>query len=361
MPFQAYYLASDGHLETGLDQDGIERCLASREGTLWVDIMAAEEGDRLMLERVFGFHHLAIEDCLSRRVHTPKIDDFGAYLFVIVHGVNHSVEADVVETAEMALFLGGNYVVSSHNTGLYGVDAVKRQLETNMLRVRKGADFLMHSLVDALVDNVEPTIERMSEVADVIEEDIVRRPEQSSLDAIMRLRRSAMRIHRVMAPQRETLNRLSKGEFDLLRPETHIFYRDIYDHAARIEDMNQMVLDRAQYAMNTYLSSVANRQNEIMKVLSMVATIILPLTLVTGIYGMNFHNMPELDWAWGYYAVLGLMAGVAALWMYVFWMRRWITWGGSKKSPFGLFSVDPAKVLGHIGNLRKPSGPGRHP
>jgi magnesium transporter len=217
----------------------------------------------------------------------------------------------------------------------------------------RGPDFLAHALIDALVDNVLPTADRMSEIAEDIEEEAIRGPQQSTLEAILKLKRSTLQMHRVMAPQREIMNHLSRGEFKIVREDAQIFYRDVYDHIVRIEDLNQTLRDRADNALATYLSSVSIQQNETMKVLSIVASIFLPLTLLAGIYGMNFENMPELEWSWGYFAVLGFMATVAAAAMFWFWARRWVTWGRRQVSRVRPLAVEPRKLVGYVGHLAK--------
>jgi magnesium transporter len=220
--------------------------------------------------------------------------------------------------------------------------------------MRYGADFLAHTLVDTLIDNVLPTIDKMSDVAQDIEEETLRNPQPPTLEAILKLKRSTLRVHRVMAPQREVLNRLSRGEFSIIRSEAQIYYRDIYDHLVRIEDLNQTIRDRADNALATYLSSVANKQNETMKVLSIIAAIFLPLTLVAGIYGMNFEYMPELRVPWAYFAVLGFMGIVIIGVMWWFWARNWIAWGRKKPIWVRPFYVAPEKLVGYIGRMTWP-------
>jgi len=258
------------------------------------------------------------------------------------------VETDIVETAELAIFLGKNFVVSSHSYPLYSIQAIQQIVEGNENVMKRGADFLAHAIIDALVDNVMPTIDRMTDVAEEIEMEVIRRPQQNVLEGILKLKRSTLRIHRVMAPQREVLNRLSRGEFPLIKPEAQIFYRDIYDHVVRIEDLNQSVLDRADNALATYLSSVANRQNETMRVLSIVATIFLPLTLLAGIYGMNFEYMPELQWRWGYFMILGIIGLVILVLIWRFWASGWMAWGKRRISWVKPFMVESHKIRGYI-------------
>jgi magnesium transporter len=353
MPVRAYYLATDRTLQSDLSEEQIKAAFESGEGLLWVDITETTEEDGKFLERVFKFHHLAVEDCMSQLIHPPKIDDFDDYLFIVVHGINHVVESDVVETAELALFLSRNFVVSTHYTPLYSTEAIRQNVEIDGRPMRYGADFLAHTLVDTLIDNVLPTIDKMSDVAQDIEEETIHNPQPPTLEAILKLKRSTLRIHRVMAPQREVLNRLSRGEFPIIRNEAQIYYRDIYDHLVRIEDLNQTIRDSADNALATYLSAVANRQNETMKVLSIVAAIFLPLTLVAGIYGMNFEHMPELEWEWAYFAVLGFMAVVIVGVIWWFWARNWIAWGRKKAIWVRPFYVAPEKLVGYIGRMAR--------
>jgi magnesium transporter len=361
MPFTAYYLSPDGNLKRDLTEAEIKAAFDSKQGLLWVDIVETSPEDGRMLEQTLGLHPLAIEDCLSPDIHSPKIDDFGDYLFIIVHGINYAAESEIVETAEMAIFLGPNFMVSNHNFPMYSVEAVRRGVEDNGRLLKRGVNFLAHALIDNLIDNISPTVDRMAELSEEIEEEAIRGPQQATLEAILKLKRSTLRIHRIMAPQREVLNRLSRGEFSLIKREAQIFYRDIYDHLVRIEDLNLSIRDSADNALANYLSSLANRQNETMKVLSMVATIFLPLTLLAGIYGMNFEYMPELKWHWGYFVVLGVIAAViiGAIWW--FWARNWITWGRRRIKRVRPFAVEPKRLAGYLGQALKISRPRPRP
>jgi len=353
MPFNAYHLTPAGDLQRDLDEDRVRAALASGEGLLWVDICDTTEEDGRFLERTFGFHHLAVEDCISPRVHAPKIDDFGDYIFVILHGINHASESHIVETTELEMFLSSRYVVSNHNFPMYSVDHVRRLVEDDARPMRRGADFLAYALMDTLIDNILPTIDEMGDRAEEIEEEVIRSPQQTTLEAILQLKRSALRIHRIAAPQRDVLNRLSRGEFRAIGEQARIFYRDVYDHIMRIEDLNQSLRDRASDALSTYLSSVANRQNETMRVLSIVATIFLPLMLVAGIYGMNFEHMPELKWSWGYFGVIGFMATVIVSALLWFRARNWMTWGRRGVAKIRPLRVEPHKLIGYLGNMAK--------
>ncbi|MFC2006749.1 magnesium/cobalt transporter CorA [Chloroflexota bacterium] len=353
MSLTAYYLAPDGNLHRNITEDQVRSSYDSGDRLLWVDTSETPNEDGQFLENVFKFHQLAIEDCLSINMHPPKVDDFGDYLFMILHGVNYAVESEVVETAELAIFLGKNYVVSSHNHPLLSVEAVKQQVERDSRPMRRRADFLAYSIIDALADNVMPTIDKMTEIGEDIEEEVIRKPEQSTLEAILKLKRSAVHLHRVMAPQREVLNRISRGDYILIGEDARIFYRDIYDHIVRIEDLNQTVRDMTDNALATYMSSIANKQNEIMKILSIIAAIFLPLGLITGIFGMNFTNMPELNLFWGYYAVIGFIGFAILVILGIFWTRGWVNWGRRSVSLIKPLMVEKEKLLGYVRRTKR--------
>ncbi|MFC2022853.1 magnesium/cobalt transporter CorA [Chloroflexota bacterium] len=347
MPLTAYYLNQKDELLVGFNESEIRQAFEARQGLLWVDVYEPTEKDAVFLQQVFKFHPLAVEDCVSPLIHSPKIDDFGEYIFILVHGINYRAESEIVETAELAIFLSPQLVVSTHHVPLYSVEAIRQQVEKDGRPMKRGADFLTHALADALIDNVLPTIDKMRDVTEDVEEETIRNPMQGTLEAILKLKRSTLRIHRVTAPQREILNRLSRGDFKVIKDEARIFYRDVYDHLVRIEDLNQTIRDRVDNALATYLSSVANRQNEVMKTLTIAATIFMPLTLLAGIYGMNFKNMPELNWEWGYFAVLGVIFTTIIFALWRFWASGWIARGRRQVTRAVSLVIDRKKLIGY--------------
>jgi magnesium transporter len=347
------YLSREGNFERELGGDGIKTALGSGEGLLWVDIEGDDEDGVRLMGEMFGFHHLAIDDCVTTLTHPPKVDDFENYIFVIVHGINYAAESDIVEISQLELFIGPNYVVTHHSLPLFSLEAVQKLVTEESRPMERGSDFLAHFIIDALIDNVMPTIDAMGDVADDIEEEAIHSPKKETLEAVLKLKRSTMRLHRVMTPQREIFNRLSRGEFRIISREAMIFYRDVYDHIVRIEELNLAIRERVDNALSTYLSSVANRQNETMRILSIVAAIFLPLTLLAGIYGMNFEYMPELTWRWGYFAVLGIMVGVIIAITWWLWLRNVISWGRTRRILIRPLKVDPLKLLWHAGRITK--------
>lgn len=344
MSYSALYRDPSGELVTDPDESTIASALASGVGLLWMHITAFSEADAEVLERLFNFHPLAIRDCHDATYQRPKVDDFGDYLFLMLHGIDHEATSDLVVTNELDLFLGTNYVVSSSLGRQAAIDHLFAVAQTKPRLFEQSAGRLAHQVIDALVDEMLPTLDRMAEVADAIEERALEDPQPDVMEAVMRLKRSSLRIHRVVGPQRDVLQRLSHSEFPQLGDEVAPYLQDIYDHLVRIEDLIQMLRERADNALTIYLSAVSIRQNETMRIVSIVAAIFLPLTLVTGIYGMNFVNMPELDWRLGYFGVLTGMIAYAAVLLYWFWARDWIALGRRRVGRALSFAVDPTLV-----------------
>jgi magnesium transporter len=355
MALNAYYLTKANDLVKDLDEQGIEDALRSREGLLWIDVSDAGHEDGVFLARVFKFHSLAIDDCVSTVIHSPKIDDYGDYLFILAHEIDYSAVSQIVETIELNLFLGPNYVVSSHNFPVYSVDAVRQQVERDARPMSRGASFLAHALLDALAHNVVPAMDTISDQVDEIEEVAITSPQKTILKAVQSVKRSTQRIQRRIAPQKEVFARLGRREFALVSQDAAVFFRDLYDLAVWVEGINQTLHDRADHAVTTYMSSQINHQNETMRVLAIVATILLPLNLIASIYGMNFENMPELKWSWGYYGILGLIGAVLAGAFGWFWGWPWLKAGRKRVRLLGPLRFDLRKLRGFDvpGNRRK--------
>ena len=319
-----FYLTPDGKLLDQLSIEQIKSFLATGEGLLWVDIEDMENVDADLLSNVFCFHPLAVADCISKNIHPPKIDDFGDYLFIIVHGINYHIESEVVETTELAFFLGKNYIVTTHDVPMKSVSSMLDKVRKDGRFMRRGADFLAHDIVDAMVDNFMPTIDEMDERSVTVEAEALHEPKRQTLASIMQLKRSILALTRVILPQREIVNGLSRGEYALISERAQIYYRNIYDHLVRIEMLTRGLRDMTESALSTYLSSVSNRMNEVMKMLTLIATIFIPLTFIAGIYGMNFANMPELEWRYGYFGILIIMAVIGISLVFYFRKKKWV-------------------------------------
>jgi magnesium transporter len=324
MTKSAFYLGPDGRILEQVGTEQIRNFLATGEGLLWVDMEDVTNEDAELLSNIFCFHPLAVADCISKNIHPPKIDDFEDYLFIIVHGINYHIESEVVETTELALFLGKNYVVTSHDVPMRSVSSMLDGIRKDGRPMRRGVDFLAHDLIDALVDNIMPVIDDMDEKNEQLEAEALHEPRRETLISIMQLKRSVLALTRVILPQREIMNGLSRGDYPFIGERAQIYYRNIYDHLVRIEMLTLGLRDMAESVLSTYLSSVSNRMNEVMKMLTLIATIFIPLTFIAGIYGMNFANMPELEWKYGYFTILTVMAVIGISLAVYFKRKRWL-------------------------------------
>ena len=320
----SYYRTDDGQLVSSLGDEALREAVASGAGVLWVDLEAADREEASALSRVFDFHHLAIDDCFNRHIDPAKIDDYDRYLFIIAQAISYQARAERLETTELDLFLGPNYVVSFHAQRLPFIEELRHRCEEDGPELGRGANFLAHALLDALVDDYQPAVEEMDETLERLEELVLSQPQASVLQDILLLKRNVQRLRRTILPQRDAVNRIARGEFPkVVRPESYIYFRDIYDHVLRVEELVESLRDLADGVLNIYLMALNNRMNEVRKSLSVGAGIFLPLTLIASIYGMNFENMPELGWQWGYFGILGAMAAIALGLVIFFRLRRW--------------------------------------
>jgi len=318
-------------VETGFTVDHLPELLKEEKTVTWIDMFEPTEADERILLDVFHFHPLTVEDCRETRNY-PKVEEFPAYLYFIVHGVRADTSPDHFNTIELDGFLGKNYVITYHHEMFRSIDNVKHLLQTSPAACQRGAAFLLYQILDQIVDYYSPVLDDFDVRIDRLEDDIftLNRPSKAILEEVMDLKRGVLRLRRISAKQREVILRMSRGEFPLIEPPILPFYRDIYDHIMRVTDLAENYRDLISGALEAYLSVVSNRMNEIMKVLTIFSAIMLPLTFIAGVYGMNFEHMPELATRYGYFVVWGIMLFVAVGMLGLFWMRGWI--GSGKKT-----------------------------
>jgi magnesium transporter len=315
---------SDVRLDLPFDQ--LRDALGYSEGLLWVDVHGEDraEGERVLRD-VFDFHQLTIDDCYNDLIDPPKVDDYGPYLFVIVHAIRYDSPTLELTTEELDLYIGANYVVSFHKTPLGAVDEVRRRAEGRSLVLDHGPAFLAHALLDVVVDEFHPVVEALDDQVSDLEERVLDTPERALLQQALQLKRNAQRMRRTIFPQRDVANRFARGEYRLVAGDALMYFRDIYDHTVRVEEMIEGVRDLADSALNTYLSSVNNRLNEVMKTLAIVSVVFLPLTLVASVYGTNFHRtFPSYGWEPGFFGMILSFGAIAVALIYWFRLRGWI-------------------------------------
>ena len=319
-------------VETGFTAEQLPELLKEETSVIWVDMESPTEADEQILLDVFRFHPLTVEDCRENR-HYPKIEEFPEYLYFIVHGVRADISPDRFNTIELDGFLGRNYVITYHHDMFRSINNVKKLLGTSPVACQRGASFLLHQILDQIVDFYSPVLDDFDERINQLEDNIfsLRQPSNAILEQIMELKRSVLRLRRISAKQQDILYRMSRGEVRLIPQDMLPFYRDIHDHLIRVTDLSENYRDLISGSLEAYLSVVSNRMNEIMKVLTIFSAIMLPLTFIAGVYGMNFEHMPELGTSYGYFVVWGIMFTVAVGMLIFFWRRGWIGGGEKKK------------------------------
>ncbi len=295
MPVKAFYLTGEGELQKNLSEDEISTAFQSNKGLLWADIVETTKEDGEFLKRVFPFHHLAVEACVGSRLQPPKLEDLGGYLFLILHGINYVPGSDVAETVELDLFIGPHFVVSNHNFFLRSIAATMERLEVDRRPMESGESFLAHAILDELIGSVLPAVDALTEKVTAIEDEIVAHPTHSSLETLLTLKKSILRLHRLMGPQRDIFNFLSRGDFEVIAVPARVYYRNIYDNLVSLQEFSNSLIDQVDSALQIYLSSVSNRQNEIMKVLSIVASIFMPLTLIAAQFSVNIRQSASIS------------------------------------------------------------------
>jgi magnesium transporter len=307
---------------TGAGLADVPALLASG-ARLWIDADDSDGPLADFLRDVLKLHPLAVEDILQDRP-SPKVEDYGSYLYVVAHGILRGAGGvEALETVELDLVLNAQWIFT-HHRGSPAVEAVRGELARNPRPLERGPAYVAHAVLDHLVDYYLPVVDSFDDELDELESRVVADPSRAVLQRIFQLKRALQRLRRVALHQREVLHRLSRGEFDVIPEPALPFYRDVYDHFVRVADLADGYREALSGALEAYLSTVSNRMNEVMKALTLIATVFLPLTFIVGVYGMNFDHMPELHWRWGYAVTWGVMLVVAAAMVIWFRRRRWL-------------------------------------
>ena len=305
------------------------RLIRNRRGTLWVDFVAEPPEVCLPILESFGFHPLAIDDALQE-THVPKLDDWGDYVYVVLNYMTVQRDGDEWHTAvdELDVFLGANYIVTHHDHPLAAIDATWNSCDRDPRTVQEGADHLLYKITDHLVAEYMPIVEEIDAAIDHVEDQIFDRPSPRTLEKLFALKRVLLAMRRILLPQREVLNKLARDDYRVVDPRDRIFFRDIYDHLVRLHDLNESLRDLVSGAQDTYLSVVNNRMNEIMKTLTIITVLFMPLTFLTGYFGMNFFGPHgNLDiWTTSPFFYLTLATIILLPFFMYLWMRRrtWI-------------------------------------
>lgn len=306
------------------DSSRIRELVADKNQITWFDFEKPTANETELLDTAFNFHPLTIDDCLSPR-HQPKIDNYGEYLFLIFHEILPESSAREFKTGELDIYLGKNYIITFHRPKMRSLETVRERLLKNPRSLFRSADFLLTLILDEVVDLYGPTLEQFDRRVTELEDKILsNNDEKNLLNDIFDLKRNLSRLKRISTQQIELLTHMIKDGYDEIFPVSIPYLSNVRDHLIRASDLCDSHRDAIASLGDLYLLASSNKANEAMKVLTVFAAIMLPLTVITGVYGMNFKSMPELEWVHGYPFVLGLMTVVGGGLYYYFRRKKWV-------------------------------------
>jgi magnesium transporter len=298
--------------------------LSQPAARVWVDMTPPiGDAEQAIVRDVFKFHPIAIEDCFASRAH-PKVDEYDGYIYIITHGLSAGATADSAEPVELDAFLGANYLVTFHLGDSYSVSAVIDQVTRTGIPLTQGVTPVLHAILDRQIDGLEAVLDNIEARIEKLEDAVFARPRNALVASLLSVKRNILELRRWTAKQREVLLRLGRREFALISAEDALLFRDVHDHLVRINDLLESFRDLLTSIQEAYLSAVSNRTNDIMRFLTLFSTIMMPLTVLTGIYGMNFEHMPELHSKHGYAMVLVGMLLIAGSMLLYFRHRGWL-------------------------------------
>jgi len=317
---------AEGHVACDLPVEQLEDAMRAEHGVLWIDMQKPSmEEYKLVLEQVFHFHPLAIDDAIND-IHLPKIDDYGSYLYLVFHTVGLGQEPMDIETEEVDVFLSFNYLITIHDQPRTSIDRAWDEDHHLAAGLARGPAMLLYELLDTQIDSYIPIIDAFEEQLERLGDDIFlsHENERDLLNRLLTAKSSSLRLQRILTPQRELLGRLATYEYRVIPAPVRIYFRDVYDHLARLSNLAESTRDLAGSTIETHLALVNNRMNEVMKILTIMSSIFIPLSFIAGIYGMNFEFMPELSWRYGYVMVWCVFIIVGGGLVLFFRRRRWI-------------------------------------
>lgn len=317
------YYKGDNEIATRLSNDEMKDVVQSEKDLLWLDLIDPSKEEMDILDKVFELHPVTLEDCINTNTR-PKIEQFEKYTFIVMHAAATSPRTQRVRTIELNICLGKNYIITIHQEAIQGVETALERTRKNSAMMSKGPDNLLHLVIDSLVDNYMPVLDAMDGKISNIETQVLTNATQKTLNNIFSVKKDILYLRRFIGPQRDTVHFLSRENFHFINPKRRAYFRDVYDNMIFINDTIDTYRDVINGAFDAYLSTISNKTNDIMKMLTIIATIMMPLTLITGIYGMNFHFMPLLTREWGFLAVAILMISIGVGMLAYFKRKEWI-------------------------------------
>jgi magnesium transporter len=321
---RSLFYSPDTRLQTSVNKEDLPQLLKIENGLLWIDFQGEpnEEAEPILRE-TFCFHPLAIDDALQES-HVPKLDDWGNFLYIVLHAVEFDEQEKDVHTCELDIFLGLNYIVTHHDQSIAALDKVWLSFQRDERHLKSGADHVLYRVVDEIAASYMPVVEQLDLSIDRLEDEIFEEQKHNTLEQIFSIKRSILYLRRILSHQREVLNKLARDEYQVIDAGDRIYFRDVYDHMVRLYDITEGVRDLISGALDTYLSVINNRMNEIMKTLTIITTLFMPLAFITGFFGMNFFQpVNPLDVWTGRPAFWITMLVIVVTPYFMFrWMRR---------------------------------------
>lgn len=318
------YNESD-YSEHDIENVGELESFKNTEGIKWVNITGLHQVDIFeSFEKMFGIHPLTLEDVLNVN-QRPKFDDYDNYLFVVLRMLSLKQETNEIDNEQLSLIITKEFVFTFQEKEGDVLDNLRNRIKNNKNRIRRlGTDYLAYSIIDTVIDHYFYLLEQIGEIIEALEEKMVKEPEDGNFEEIHKLKTNLILVRKSSWPVREMVDNILKSESELLSDVTYNYYRDVYDHVIQIIDIIETYREMVAAVMDIYLSSLSNRMNQVMKVLTIIATIFIPLTFIAGIYGMNFRYMPELEHPYGYPIVLFVMLVIGLFMLYYFRKKHWL-------------------------------------
>lgn len=315
--------AATGHVEAHLKPADISDYRDAHDKVIWLDLEDPDDQDFALLSEEFEFHPLAIEDCQHAH-QRPKLEQYPGYIFIVLYEVVSEGPSKRTRAIEINIFLGSNYVVTLHRGRAPVIEETERRWLSKERQAEEGANFLAYLVIDGVVDSYFPLLDAFSDRLEDLEEDLFSSSSPQTVVEVFRLKKDVLQLRRLVTPLRDVFLTLLRGPESMFGSRTYVYFQDVLDHLLRISDAVDTYRDLMSSAVDVYLSSVSNRTNETMKKLTVLSTVLMSAALIAGIYGMNFHVIPELSWRGGYYYALGLMVLVAGALAAAFKWRGYI-------------------------------------
>ena len=322
---RALYFENEKLINTNLPKENFPEALRNPNTLLWVDFQgeSPESSESILLE-TFNFHPLAVEDAVHQ-THVPKVDDWDNYLYIALIAMDYDARSGDLETIELDAFLGGNYLVTHHDLPIPALERAWQTCQKDERHRKSGVDHFLYLLTEELTGDFMHTVEEVDEEIETLEDELFGKPDKDTVQKVFTLKRATIQLRRSLSPMREVLNKLARDDYDVIDSKDRIYFRDVYDHFVRLHDIAEGLRDLVGGVLDTYLSVVNNRMNEVMKTLTFITTLFMPISFVAGFFGMNFFQPVSkqlIPWTTNpAFIVTMLVVAITPIGMAI-WMRR---------------------------------------